>query len=111
MDRKLLFAAAAAAIAANAIAMPDAARRAEARAQAEAIFEKLAPNDAVSLLMMDNVEIKEPHIQRHHWWNEGLHGVARAGLATMFPQAIGRAATFDAALERKTGDVDRKSVV
>ena len=105
MDRKLLFAAVAAAIAANAIAMPDAARRAEARAQAEAIFEKLSPNDAVSLLMMDNIEIKDPHIQRHHWWNEGLHGVARAGLATMFPQAIGRAATFDAALERKTGDV------
>ena len=31
----------------------------------------------------------------YNWWNEGLHGVARAGVATMFPQAIGMAASFD----------------
>jgi beta-glucosidase-like glycosyl hydrolase len=30
-----------------------------------------------------------------HWWNECLHGVARAGVATMFPQAIAMAASFD----------------
>jgi len=34
----------------------------------------------------------------YDWWNEGLHGVARAGLATVFPQAIGLAATWDAPL-------------
>ena len=90
--------------AAGAAAAPGAARRAEAEAEARAIFEKLSPNDAVSMLMMNNVEIREPRIQQHHWWNEALHGVARAGLATVFPQAIGRAATFDAALEFKTGD-------
>ena len=100
-----MLAGAAAVAVAQVVAMPGASRRAEAEAQAKAIFEKLAPNDAVSLLMMDNVEIKDPALPRHHWWNEGLHGVARAGLATMFPQTIGRAATFDAELERKVGDV------
>ncbi len=34
-------------------------------------------------------------IPEYNWWNEGLHGVARAGIATVFPQAIGLAATFD----------------
>jgi beta-glucosidase len=34
-------------------------------------------------------------IPEYNWWNEGLHGVARAGYATVFPQAIGMAATFD----------------
>jgi beta-glucosidase len=34
-------------------------------------------------------------IPAYDWWNEGLHGVARAGKATVFPQAIGLAATFD----------------
>ncbi|MEO8562853.1 MAG: glycoside hydrolase family 3 C-terminal domain-containing protein [bacterium] len=34
-------------------------------------------------------------IPAYNWWNEALHGVARSGLATVFPQAIGLAATFD----------------
>jgi len=37
-------------------------------------------------------------VPEYDWWNEGLHGVARAGTATVFPQAIGMAATFDAPL-------------
>lgn len=37
-------------------------------------------------------------IPAYDWWNEALHGVARAGLATVFPQAIGLAATWDADL-------------
>ena len=40
-------------------------------------------------------------IPAYTWWNEGLHGVARAGIATVFPQAIGLAAMFDAALHHK----------
>ena len=38
------------------------------------------------------------NIQEYHWWNECLHGVARAGIATVFPQAIGMAASFDTKL-------------
>ena len=39
--------------------------------------------------------IERLHIPAYNWWNEALHGVARAGTATVFPQAIGMAATFD----------------
>ena len=45
------------------------------------------------------------HVPAYNWWNEGLHGVARAGYATVFPQAIGLAATWDDALMFKVADV------
>src|SRR5438309_4090947 len=44
-------------------------------------------------------------IPEYNWWNEGLHGVARAGNATVFPQAIGLAATFDEPLMHSAADV------
>ncbi|HEX8788018.1 MAG TPA: glycoside hydrolase family 3 N-terminal domain-containing protein, partial [Telluria sp.] len=44
-------------------------------------------------------------VPKYNWWNEGLHGVARAGFATVFPQAVGMAATWDEALMKQTGDV------
>jgi beta-glucosidase len=44
-------------------------------------------------------------IPEYNWWNEGLHGVARAGTATVFPQAIGLAATFDEPLIHQVADV------
>jgi len=43
-------------------------------------------------------------IPAYNWWNEGLHGVARAGIATVFPQAIGMAASWDAPLMHSVGD-------
>jgi beta-glucosidase len=56
---------------------------------------------------LGNVAPAIPRLQlpRYNWWNEGLHGVARAGVATVFPQAIGMAATFDAPLLHQVGDV------
>jgi len=53
---------------------------------------------------------RQPSLERlnvpeYNSWNEALHGVARAGLATVFPQAIGRAATFDPDLEERIGRV------
>jgi beta-glucosidase len=44
-------------------------------------------------------------IPEYNWWNEGLHGVARAGIATVFPQAIGLAATFDEPLMHQVATV------
>ena len=44
-------------------------------------------------------------IPYYNWWSEGLHGFGRAGRATVFPQAIGAAATWDTDLIRKTGEV------
>ena len=49
--------------------------------------------------------IKRLGIPAYNWWNEALHGVARAGVSTMFPQAIGLAATFDEELIYKAADV------
>jgi beta-glucosidase len=43
-------------------------------------------------------------IPAYNWWNEGLHGVARAGIATVFPQAIGMAASWDEPLMHSVGD-------
>jgi len=44
-------------------------------------------------------------IPAYNWWNEALHGVARAGVATVFPQAIGLAATWDTDLVHRVADV------
>jgi beta-glucosidase len=44
-------------------------------------------------------------VPAYNWWNEGLHGVARAGFATVFPQAIGMAAAFDEPLMHDVADV------
>src|SRR5437588_1173288 len=44
-------------------------------------------------------------IPAYNWWNEGLHGVARSGMATVFPQAIGLAATWDTDLVYRVADV------
>ena len=43
-------------------------------------------------------------IKAYNWWNEALHGVARAGVATVFPQSIGLAATFDEDLIEEVAD-------
>ena len=45
------------------------------------------------------------HIPAYNWWNEGLHGVARSGHATVFPQAVGLAATWDPDLIHRVADV------
>ena len=53
--------------------------------------------------MMDNSKaVPRLEIPAYGWWNEALHGVARAGTATVFPQAIGMAATWDAPEHLKT---------
>ncbi len=44
-------------------------------------------------------------VKAYNWWNEALHGVARAGVATVFPQAIGLAATFDEDLLEEVADI------
>lgn len=49
--------------------------------------------------------ISRLNVPAYDYWNEGLHGVARSGYATMFPQAIGMAATWDAPLLNRIGDV------
>jgi beta-glucosidase len=53
----------------------------------------------------DAPAVRRLGVPKYNWWNEGLHGVARAGYATVFPQAIGMAASWDPALMREAGEV------
>ncbi|MBQ8791566.1 MAG: glycoside hydrolase family 3 C-terminal domain-containing protein [Ruminiclostridium sp.] len=61
-----------------------------------------------SQLRYDSPSIERLGIPAYNWWNEGLHGLARAGTATMFPQAIAVAATFDEELTRLMAKVVAK---
>src|SRR5512136_1209844 len=54
--------------------------------------------EKVSQMAYDSPAIERLGMPKYNWWNECLHGVARAGVATVFPQAIGLAATWDTAL-------------
>src|ERR1700712_2566208 len=59
------------------------------------LISRLTLEEKVSLLGYNSKAIPRLGIPAYNWWNEGLHGVARAGEATIFPQAIGMAATFN----------------
>jgi len=59
---------------------------------------RLTLEEKVGQLMNTAPEIPRLGVPAYDWWSEGLHGVARAGVATVFPQAIGLAATWDAGL-------------
>jgi beta-glucosidase len=62
--------------------------------------------DEKVLQMQDQAPaIERLGVPAYGWWNEALHGVARAGEATVFPQAIGLAATWDTDLEQRIGDI------
>ncbi|MCI8623204.1 MAG: glycoside hydrolase family 3 protein [Provencibacterium sp.] len=63
--------------------------------RAEELVSQMTLEEAASQLRYDAPAIDRLGIPRYNWWNEALHGVARAGTATMFPQAIGLAAMFD----------------
>ena len=61
--------------------------------------------EKVSQMMNAAPAIERLDIPEYEWWNEGLHGVARAGYATVFPQAIGLAATWDTNLIAQVAEV------
>nr|HQA05204.1 glycoside hydrolase family 3 N-terminal domain-containing protein [Clostridiales bacterium] len=69
--------------------------REEARKRAKELLEKMTVEEKISQLVYDSRSVERLGIPSYNWWNEALHGVARAGLATVFPQAIGMAASFD----------------
>ncbi|MCL2224815.1 MAG: glycoside hydrolase family 3 C-terminal domain-containing protein [Defluviitaleaceae bacterium] len=61
--------------------------------------------EKVSQMLHYAGEVERLNIPSYNWWSEALHGVARAGTATMFPQAIAMAATFDKELLKQVADV------
>ncbi|MDD6041054.1 MAG: glycoside hydrolase family 3 N-terminal domain-containing protein, partial [Clostridia bacterium] len=73
--------------------------------KAKALVAQMTVEEAASQLRYDAPAIDRLGVKEYNWWNEALHGVARAGIATSFPQAIGIAAAFDPQLTQELGDV------
>lgn len=69
------------------------------------LIERLEDDEKLRLLRHDSPGIERLGINPHNWWNECLHGVGRSGVATIFPQAIGLAATFDTDLVKQVATV------
>lgn len=72
--------------------------------QVEALLDSMTVDEKIGQLMNATPGIERLGIKPYDWWNEGLHGVGRNGRATVFPQPIGLAASFDTLLLRKIGD-------
>lgn len=78
--------------------------RKRARKQAEELVDQMTLMEKASQLRYDAPAIPRLHIPAYNWWNESLHGVARGGTATVFPQAIGLAASFDREMLEEIGE-------
>nr|WP_314461119.1 glycoside hydrolase family 3 C-terminal domain-containing protein [uncultured Clostridium sp.] len=79
--------------------------RKEARKRAEQLVSSMTLEEKASQLRYDAPPIRRLGIPAYNWWNEALHGVARAGTATSFPQAIGMASAFDEELVHEIAEV------
>ncbi len=77
---------------------------AQYRRRAEALVAQMTLEEKVMQTMHASPAVERLGIKAYNWWNEALHGVARAGTATVFPQAVGMAAVFDEELMEQVGD-------
>jgi beta-glucosidase len=69
------------------------------------LLSRMTLEQKISQMVADAKGIDSLKIPAYHWWNECLHGVGRAGVATVFPQAIGMGATWDTSLIYQVADV------
>ena len=75
------------------------------RERAEELVAQMTLEEKVSQTLHGAAEIERLRIPKYNWWNEALHGIARTGTATLFPQAIGLAASFDEELVAEMADI------
>lgn len=73
--------------------------------RAEDLVSRMTLEECAAQLLHDAKGVERLGVKDYNWWNEALHGVARAGMATVFPQAIGMAASFDEELMEDVADV------
>ena len=66
----------------------------EAKTRARALVERMTVEERISQLRYDSPAIDRLGIHEYNWWNEASHGVARSGMATVFPHAIALASSF-----------------
>lgn len=78
--------------------------REEARKRAKELVAKMTVEERASQLRYNSPAIRRLGVPDYNWWNEAIHGIARAGTATSFPQAIAMAAAFDDELLKKVAD-------
>jgi len=71
---------------------------------ADSVLSLLTIEQKASQMLSTSRSIPKHDIEMYNWWNEALHGVARSGKATVFPQAIAMGATFDPELIKMTAD-------
>ncbi len=71
----------------------------------DALVKEMSLEEKISQLKYNAPAITRLNITQYNWWNEALHGVGRSGIATVFPQAIGMAATWDEPFMHTMGDV------
>lgn len=76
----------------------------EYKKRAKELVEQMTLEEKVFQMLHNAPAIDRLNVNAYNWWNEGLHGVARAGIATVFPQAIGLAASFDEDMMEVLGD-------
>ena len=77
----------------------------EARRKAKELVGKMTLEERANQLSYNAPAIERLGVPEYNWWNEGLHGVARAGTATSFPQAIALAAMFDEDILKEVAEV------
>ena len=73
--------------------------------RAKDLVSRMTLEEKVSQMQDNAPAIPRLGVPAYNWWNEALHGVARAGLATVFPQAIGLGATWDTDLEHRIAEI------
>jgi beta-glucosidase len=69
-----------------------------------ALIDAMTLDEKISQTVHNSAPIERLNVDEYNWWSEALHGVARSGRATVFPQAIGLASTFDTALLENIGE-------
>ena len=69
-----------------------------------ALVDAMTIDEKASQMLHQASGIERLGVPEYNWWNECLHGVARAGKATVFPQAIAWGASFDRSLVRRMAD-------
>lgn len=80
------------------------AKEAEYRKRAADLVAQMTLHEKVSQMLSWAPAIERLGIPAYNWWSEGIHGVGRAGTATVFPQAIGMAAAFDEDMMEQVGN-------
>ncbi|MEI8094581.1 MAG: glycoside hydrolase family 3 C-terminal domain-containing protein [Spirochaetales bacterium] len=74
-------------------------------AQADALLAQMTLEEKIAQLGHQAPAIERLGLPEHNWWNEGMHGISRAGIATVFPQSIAMAAAWDPEALQRVADV------